>query len=81
MKVTNFVIPQEGDKLESTLGALNIGQSPAQFKAQLEKIKNSINTWNAVVNLENGIISNNVVIKGDGTVYTNNSDGTFTRIR
>ena len=32
--------------LESSLGALDIGQSPENLKAQLAKIRNSINRWN-----------------------------------
>jgi hypothetical protein len=36
------VSDREGALLQSSLGALDIGQSPTQFKAQLKKIKDSI---------------------------------------
>lgn len=35
--------------LESSLGALNIGQSPEQLKSQLQKIKESITRWQDAV--------------------------------
>lgn len=44
------VSDREGKLLQSTLGALDQGQSPEQFKAQLEKIKNSIITWKQEIN-------------------------------
>lgn len=36
----------EGKKLESALGSLDIGQSPSQFKTQLQLIKDTITNWN-----------------------------------
>ena len=44
------VSDREGKLLANALGALDQGQSPEQFKAQLEKIKNSINKWKQEVN-------------------------------
>ena len=44
------VSDREGKLLASALGALDQGQSPEQFKAQLEKIRNSINKWKQEVN-------------------------------
>jgi len=44
------VSDREGKLLQSALGALDQGQSVEQFKAQLEKIKNSINKWKQEVN-------------------------------
>lgn len=44
------VSDREGKLLQSALGSLDQGQSPEQFKAQLEKIKNSINKWKQEVN-------------------------------
>lgn len=52
--------------LSSTLGALDQGQSPEQFKAQLQKIQDSINTWNEANQQYSG--NNNV-----GPVNPNNS--------
>ena len=43
------VSDREGALLQSSLGALDIGQSPTQFKAQLKKIKDSITRWNSAV--------------------------------
>lgn len=38
----------EGKKLESAIGALDIGQSPAQFKSQLQLIRDTIENWNNI---------------------------------
>ena len=43
------VSDREGDKLENALGALNMSQSPENFKLQLQKIKDSINRWREVM--------------------------------
>jgi len=39
------VSDKEGTLLQSTLGALNVRQSPANFKAQLQKIRGSLERW------------------------------------
>ena len=39
------VSDREGQLLQSSLGALDIGQSPTQFKSQLQKIRDSIIRW------------------------------------
>lgn len=40
------VSDREGKLLESSLAALDIGQSPEEFKKQLQKVKDSIQRWN-----------------------------------
>ncbi len=45
---------KENELLSATLGSLDVGQSPSEFKAQLEKIKASIERWNAAVNALGG---------------------------
>jgi len=44
------VSDKEGQLLQNALGALDQGQSVEQFKAQLKKIKESIERWKAAVN-------------------------------
>jgi hypothetical protein len=46
------VSDREGKLLESSLAALDIGQSPQAFKEQLEKIRQSLERWNAAANGE-----------------------------
>lgn len=48
------VSDKEAALLESTLGALDIGQSPEQFKQQLQKISESITRWNQAYAAANG---------------------------
>lgn len=57
------VSDKEGKLLESALGALDQGQSPEEFKKQLEKIKTSINNWYGAVDgfkNENNISNTNL---------------------
>ncbi len=55
--------------LSSTLGALDQGQSPEQFKAQLQKIKDSINTWNQANQQYNGNVGPVNPNTGDYNAY------------
>ena len=48
------VSERELELLTSALGALNMNQSPENFKAQLSKIKESINRWQSEVNKSKG---------------------------
>jgi hypothetical protein len=43
------VSDREGQLLQSSLGALNQGQSPEAFKTQLKKIMESLDRWNSAV--------------------------------
>lgn len=43
--------------LEASLGALDTGQSPANFKKNLQQIKESINRWKNAVSQNSGVVS------------------------
>lgn len=60
------VSDREGRLLESALGALDSGQSPENFKQNLEQIKRSIQNWQEAQGIY-GTSTENVVIAPDGT--------------
>jgi len=60
------VSDREGKLLESALGALDSGQSPENFKKNLEQVKSSIKNWQEAQGLY-GTSTENVVIAPDGT--------------
>lgn len=59
----------ELELLENSLGALDTMQSPENFKAQLNKIKTSLNKWNQAVAKEN-----KTSVKSGGSPITGMSD-------
>lgn len=73
----------EEQMLQSSLGGLDAAQNPADFKQQLQKVKDSITRWNEA----NGISTSSTtsgagnITKGDGTVWQKNTDGSYTRIK
>ena len=52
----------EGEKLSNTLGALDLNQSPAQFKKNLIEVENSLNRWYSA------LAGENVILAPDGTL-------------
>ncbi len=52
----------EGEKLGNTLGALDLNQSPEQFKKNLIEVENSLNRWYSA------LAGENVILAPDGTL-------------
>jgi hypothetical protein len=73
------VSDREGALLESSLAALDIGQSPEQFKDQLKKIQKSIVTWN--ITAATGVEPTDIEVNDDGSVWQQNQDGSYTQIQ
>lgn len=65
------VSDKEGQLLGAALGALDTAVTPEQFKVQLNKIKESINRWNAEVDKTGGNTTGNVVQTTVGPINTN----------
>jgi len=73
------VSDREGQLLASSLGALDQGQSPEEFKQQLAKIKESLMRWSSVVQTINETKSSQpqTMELADGTVVRMQADGTY----
>jgi hypothetical protein len=73
------VSDREEQLLSSTLGSLDIGQDPDQFKEQLKKIQKSIITWQ--ITAATGVEPLDIEVQDDGSVLQKNQDGSYTRIQ
>lgn len=65
--------------LSSTLGALDVGQSPEAFKTQLQKIKDSITRWNQAAQSQTGNSGNSGggIIEYNSKLYQTDANGNF----
>jgi hypothetical protein len=73
------VSDREEQLLSSTLGSLDIGQDPDQFKEQLKKIQKSIVTWQ--ITAATGVEPLDIEVQDDGSVWQKNQDGSLTQIQ
>lgn len=72
------VSDREGELLQSSLGALDNGQSPEAFRAQLQKIQDSLQRWSsAVQSLNEQQESLPQTMELNGEILHLQSDGTY----
>lgn len=73
------VSDREGQLLQSSLGALDQGQSPKAFREQLDKIEESLRRWSSAVNTLNMQKESQprYMELEDGTMLTLQADGTY----
>lgn len=64
------VSDREGQLLQSALGALDTGQSPANFKKQLQQIKDSLLRWNQALQQYSGQAGGTSGTTSSGLKYT-----------
>lgn len=78
---------EEGRALESAIGKLDIGQSPDAFKKQIDKIENYLikayapASGGTGTNTKLNVNASSSTTQKDGTIWKQNSDGSYTRIK